>query len=236
MPRIVLIHGLGSSARSWDAVLPLLGDEAVEAVDLPRDARRIEDMAEHVAGLDLSGAVVAGHSMGGLVAVALAERAPAAVASLVLVNSPPTYASRLTARSGSERIIRTPGVGPLLWKAASADRLRAGLESAFASGFDVPTVFVEDLKATPWSAFVRSTKAIDAYLSERPLAERVGALPVPATVVFGEEDRRVDPASLAGYDGLREVSVVRLPGVGHTPIWEQPEAVAEAIRRRAGRP
>jgi len=49
------------------------------------------------------------------------------------------------------------------------------------------------------------------------------------TIVFGEQDRRVDPASLSGYDGVPGVEVVRIPEAGHTPIWETPERVAEAL-------
>jgi pimeloyl-ACP methyl ester carboxylesterase len=213
-------------------VIPLLEDRFdVLAVDLPADARSIEAMAEHVAGLGVSDAVIAGHSMGGIVATALAESSPGSVGRLVVINSPPTYESRLTSRGGQERLIRAPVVGPLLWRLAGEKRLRAGLESAFAPGFAVPDEFVEDLEATPWSTFVGATTAIDTYLSERPLAARLGAVPAPARVLFGEEDRRVDPASLAGYDGVPGVEVERLPGVGHTPIWEAPERVADAIGR-----
>lgn len=232
MTQVVLVHGLGGSSRSWERVVPLLEDRFdVTAVDLPRDAESIEDMADAVAGAEVDAAVVAGHSMGGLVAVALAERMPAAVAGLVLVDSPPTYESRLTARGGAERLIRVPVVGQALWRVAGEGRLRKGLESAFAPGFAVPDVFVSDMRATPWRTFVRATTAVDDYVAERPLAARLGALPASATVLFGEEDRRVDPASLRGYDGVPGVEVARLPGVGHTPPWEAPEAVAEAIAR-----
>lgn len=231
MREVVLIHGLGATSRSWQRVVPLLEDEfRVVAVDLPA-FERVEDAAAHVAGLGVSDAVVAGHSMGGIVAVALAEAAPAAVSRLVVVNSPPTYESRLTARGGAERMVKTPVVGQALWKLAGDARMRAGLRSAFAPGYPVPDLFVEDLLATPWKTFVSATTAVDSYLCERPLAARVGALPVPATVLFGEEDQRVDPASLGGYDGVPGVDVVRLPGVGHTPIWEAPERVAETIAR-----
>ena len=232
MTQVVLIHGLGATSRSWERVVPLLADSSdVIAVDLPREARSIEGMAAHVAGLGVSDAIVAGHSMGGLVAVALAEAAPAAVSRLVLVNSPPTYESRLTARGGTERLIRVPLLGQALWKVAGEERVRAGLRTAFAPAGEVPDLFVRDLRSTPWSTFVRATKAVDAYLRERPLAARLGALPAPATVLFGAEDERVDPASLGGYDGVPGVEVERIPEAGHTPIWEAPETVAAAIAR-----
>ena len=225
----MLIHGLGCSSRSWQRVVPLLSGEVV-AVDLP-SFESIEEAAEHVARLDVRDAVVAGHSMGGVVGVALAEAAPAVVSRLVLINSPPTYESRITSRGGQEKLIRQPVVGRALWKLAGDARMRSGLRSAFAPGYDVPDVFVEDLLATPWSQFVAATTAIDDYLAERPLHARLGALPVPATVLFGEQDQRVDPESLKGYDGVAGVEVQTLPGVGHTPIWEAPEQVVEVVGR-----
>jgi pimeloyl-ACP methyl ester carboxylesterase len=148
----------------------------------------------------------------------------------VLFDTPPAYEARLTARTGREGLMRSRLAGPLLWRLANEERARDGLRTAFAPGFDVPDVFVDDLLATPWAGFAGGTTAIDDYLRERPLAARLGALPVPATFVYGEEDARVDPESLSDFDDLAGVEVVRLPGVGHTPIWEAPERSAELIK------
>jgi pimeloyl-ACP methyl ester carboxylesterase len=236
---VVLVHGLGATKRSWDRVVPLLGTDPVRATDLPGfgsragEARRditIADMAAALAREVESDAVVAGHSMGGIVATALAEAEPALVGRLVLFNTPTAYEARLTARTRQEGMLRKPVIGPLLWRLMNEGRARDGLRTAFAPGFDVPSVFVDDLLATPWAGFAGGTTAIDAYLQERPLAARLGALPVPVTFVFGEEDKRVDPASLSSFDDLAGVEVVRLPGVGHSPIWEAPEESAEAIK------
>ncbi len=220
--------------------MPLL--DRVSVSDLPGfgsradEARRdvtIADLAEAVAdsmeSAGVSDAVVAGHSLGGVVATALAEARPASVSRLVLFNAPTTYEARLSARTRQEALLRKPVVGPLMWRGMNAGRAREGLRSAFAPGFEVPDVFVDDLLATPWAAFAGGTTAIDSYLRARPLAARLGALPVPVTFVFGEEDGRVDPASLSDFDDVAGVEVVRLPGAGHTPIWEAPERCAKAI-------
>jgi pimeloyl-ACP methyl ester carboxylesterase len=241
---VVLVHGLGATKRSWDLVAPHLGTDPFLAVDLPgfgsraAEARRDVTLADMAAALaedmdaaGLSDAVVAGHSMGGIVATALAETRPGLVGRLVLFNTPTAYEARLTARTGREGLMRSRVAGPLLWRLMNDDRAREGLRTAFAPGFsEIPDVFVEDLVATPWAGFAGGTTAIDDYLQERPLAARLGALPVPVTFVFGDEDSRVDPASLSDFDDVAGVEVVRLPGVGHTPIWEAPERSAEAIK------
>ena len=95
--------------------------------------------------------------------------------------------------------------------------MRAGLQTAFARGFTVPDEFVADMRATSWDAFVGATTALDDYLAERDLGARVASLSVPVTVVFGEQDVRVDPASLRVFT---DADIVRIP---------------EAATRRSGR-
>lgn len=235
--RLVLLHGLACSGRSFDRLVPPLraAGHDVEAIDLPghgtdaagEGADSIAEMAGAVRDVVDTPAVFVGHSMGGLVACAVAEQDPALAERVVCVNTPPTVAARLTAHRGPERLLRVPGLGPVLWRAATPDRTRAGLRTAFAPGHDVPDAFVEDARRLSWTTFVRATKAIDEHLGERSLPERLAGLRVPATVVFGVEDRRVDPATLAAY--APPVEVVRIPGVGHTPVWEAPSAVAAAL-------
>ena len=238
----MLLHGLGESGRCWDRVAPLLSDRfRLVRIDLPGFGESggggrgmtIDDHAaaveEALGSLGVDRAAVAGHSLGGAVGVALAERSPALVERLVLVNSPPTYESRLTTRKGPERMLRLPVVGPVLWRAANEERMRQGLASAFAPGFEVPDVFVEDMRATTWSAFAGATSALDDYLAERNLGERVALLSVPVTVVFGEQDQRVAPESMSVYDGADNATVVRIPEAGHTPVWETPERTAALI-------
>jgi pimeloyl-ACP methyl ester carboxylesterase len=233
-PVVVLVHGLAGSPSTWTPVIPLLNDRLrIAAVNLP-GGRGIEDEADAVGALlreaQVPRATIAGHSMGGHVATALAERSPDLVDGLVLVDTAPTVESRLTADSGSERILRLPVLGALVWSTLSDAKLRSGLRSAFAPGVDVPEPFVDDLRATSHRSFVGSTKAIDAYLRARPLAARLGDLDVPVDVVFGLRDRRVDPMSLSVYDGLARVRVRAIEDAGHTPPWEAPEVLAGVIR------
>jgi pimeloyl-ACP methyl ester carboxylesterase len=226
---VVLLHGLASSHRIWERVIPLLGgDCAPLALDLIGGQPVEAEAAAVIERLDRP-AVLAGHSLGGLVATAVAEARLDLVRRLVLVNSPPTTASRLTANSGLERVMKLPLLGQLLWALAPDDQLRRGARSAVAPGAPVPDVLVEDVRATSHRAFIGSTRAVDAYLDARSLHDRVGALPIPVDVVFGLEDRRVARSSLDGYDHLANVTVTRVPSVGHSPPLEAPQAVADVL-------
>jgi pimeloyl-ACP methyl ester carboxylesterase len=241
-PVLVLVHGLGASGRALERVAPLLAARfRVIVPDLPGFGETgggpttIEGMARAVLEVvDAEEFVAAGHSMGGLVATALAELAPDRVTRLVLVNAPPTYESRMAARGRGERILKLPVIGDLLWNRMSDDQIRATMRSAFAPGHDVDDVFVEDLKRTTRAAFTGSSSAIDDYLRRRALPQRVAALTQQAFVIFGERDGRVAPASLDGYGPVANATVATIPEAGHTPVWEAPERTAELILTGAG--
>lgn len=234
--RIVLIHGLAESARVFHRLAPLLVGHEVLAVELPghgRDAANegaesIEEMAGAVRDEVTEPSVFVGHSMGGLVAAAVAEQAPELVERLVLVNSPPTVASRLTAHRGGEGLLRRSVIGALAWRVMGEGAVRRGLSSAVAPGTEVPQFMVDDLRRLSWKTFVHATAAVDWYVHESSLQERVAELGLPTTVIFGEQDQRVDIATLDDYSG-EHVEIVRLPDAGHSPILETPESVAAAV-------
>ncbi|MGB8407039.1 MAG: alpha/beta hydrolase [Mycobacterium sp.] len=228
---VVLIHGLGGSPAAWSRVAP--GVEAgASHVVIPqlRGESSIEGEADGIArNSGAWPAVVAGHSMGGLVATALAERHPDLVTRLVLINTPPRVESRISARGPVERLLAAPLVGALAWHLATPARMSAGLATAFAPRTPVPAEFVRDLRATGREAFLRSNRAINDYLTRRPLDVRLAKIDRPVSVMFGRLDQRVDPDSIRHYDGLANVTVTTLPGAGHTPPWEDSAAVVAAI-------
>ncbi len=227
-PRIMLIHGLGSSYRAWDRVIPLIERIGrIHAVQL-ESAETIERDADDAAALIDAPTLLIGHSRGALVATAIAERHPGLVTGLILLCPAWSLASRLRSRSGIERAIAVPGLGDLLWASASSTRRRAALRTAFAPATAVPDQFVTDLRARGRRNLVRSSRAIDGYLNTSTLPDRLDKLAMPVELVFGEHDARVAPPR-DEFDHLAHVAVTVLPGSGHTPPWEAPEQVAQLI-------
>ncbi len=104
-PSVVLLHGLGMSASTWDAVAERLADHhTVLAVDLPghgdspcpdesdaftRDAA-LADLDDVIAGLD-DVPVIVGHSLGGYLALAHAATRPGASRGIVVLNTGPGF-------------------------------------------------------------------------------------------------------------------------------------------------
>lgn len=239
--RMVLLHGLTNSKRAFDRLLPLLDDFAVTALDLPghgtkarqRCVATIPAMAAAVAAEITGPSLLLGHSLGGVVATAIAERRPDLVTHLVVVDSPPDVASRIAVK-GHERVLRHPLLGPLLWRTLPRRTVRNGMKTAFAPGFDFPEFFVDDFRLLRWSTFADAMAFTDAFISAKTLYDRVSAIPAPTTVVFGDNEQRIDPASVAGWDATG-AEVVRIAQAGHTPTWETPDQVAEALRVTAAR-
>lgn len=98
VPTVLAIHGITATHRAWDWVAPDLAGVRVVAPDLRGRgrsnglpgpfgmARHADDVAALADQVGARGVVVAGHSMGGFVAVVLAHRHPELVRSLVLVD------------------------------------------------------------------------------------------------------------------------------------------------------
>jgi pimeloyl-ACP methyl ester carboxylesterase len=225
-PLVVLIHGLGGTHRTWDRVIPLIEPHArVCALDL-EGTESIEDEADLAAELIPGPAVLVGHSRGGLVATAIAERHPSLARKLLLLCTPWARESRVSARRPVERALAVPGLGPLVWAAATDAQQRRAAATAFAPDTPVPEQFVADLRATGRRRLVAASRAIDTYLAEAPLAQRLTASGVPAELIFGELDARIAPPP---SNTLSPRDVMLLTGVGHTPPWEAPDRTAQLI-------
>ena len=104
-PLVLAAHGITSNHRSWGLVAEALDGAATlvapdlrgrgRSNELPGPftvARHADDCAAVLDHLGAADAVVAGHSMGGFVATALATRHPQRVRALVLVDGGPPLA------------------------------------------------------------------------------------------------------------------------------------------------
>jgi pimeloyl-ACP methyl ester carboxylesterase len=233
-PALLLIHGSASSTRSWDALVPLLtGCHRVLRIDLPGHGRsappagrgyEVPEQARSVAQaldrLGVESAVVAGHSSGGYTAVALAEQRPDLVAALALVNTGPSMDAFLAPESAA--------IDPAQWPPTD-EQVRAFASSAFREGYRIPQDVVDDVRGMSLQALTAAMRGSVAYLSSRPLPERLAALGKPLQVVFGDQDRRWRPSSAAGYRAVPGATVAMLPGAGHTPILEDPPHTAALL-------
>lgn len=242
---IVLIHCYTCDLRWWDELASILAENhRVIRVDLlghggsekPSSGYSIPDQAALVAGalskLDVQGAVVVGHGMGGGVGVALAEQSSQLVDRVGVTNLAPTNQSGdlpFLARLGY-----VPVLGQAMYRLAPDFAIRSEFKDAFAPDFEIPDEFedviVDGYRAMTYTSYEQTREGLDDYRDEESLDARMTSAAVPLLVVLGEEDQIVDtPEAEDGWSSVPGAQIEVLPGIGHTPQIEAPQETAELI-------
>ncbi|WP_018549268.1 alpha/beta fold hydrolase [Streptomyces sp. LaPpAH-108] len=234
-PALLLLHGSASSTRSWDALVPeLTGSHHVIRIDLLGHGRSakpadggyaLPDQARRTgAALDRLGvehAVVVGHSSGGAVATALAEQRPDLVTALALINTGPSLDAFIAPRSAPSGLSQWPPTDEQLRRFASTGFSRAG--------YQIPAELLDDVRRMTPHTLTATMQATRDYLEQQALPDRLTALGKPLLVLFGEDDRRWRSSSAANYRAVPGAKVELLPGLGHSPILEDPPRTATPL-------
>jgi len=67
------------------------------------------------------------------------------------------------------------------------------------------------------------------YLGQQTLPDRLAPLGLPVLVVFGTDDHRWRSSSAPAYRIVPGARVELLPGVGHTPMLEDPQTTGKSL-------
>jgi 2-succinyl-6-hydroxy-2,4-cyclohexadiene-1-carboxylate synthase len=223
---VVLLHGFTQTGASWEPVIRALGPR-YRALAPNLGAGPWSAEVGRLAALVPSGAVLAGYSMGGRVALGLALARAVPLRALVLVSASPGLADpgdRLARRTKDDSL---------------ADRIEAiGIE-AFAREWAAQPLFAgqppEVVAAAHAERLLRSAGELAAQLRGLgtgvmpSLWDRLGELSVPTTLVVGERDAKFRAIAERMRARLPDAALVVVPSAGHAPHLEAPAAVAEAI-------
>ncbi|MGH9246520.1 MAG: alpha/beta fold hydrolase [Acidimicrobiales bacterium] len=245
--RFVLVHGLASCARLWDAVgmaLAARGHGAV-AVDLrghgdspkPDDGYDFETITGDLLPFLDNRPVLAGQSFGGNVAVDLAARRPDAVSAIACVDGGAIdLAARfstvdeavLALRPPYEEFEGTPLVAQEMYlRTAHADWPETSIEAALAA-YDVDT----EGRIRSRLSWARHQQIIRAMWNTPP-SPRWPQIRVPAVFLMASERMRagVDAALAA----LPDAEVVWFDGADHDLHAQKPDEVADHFTRLLAR-
>jgi pimeloyl-ACP methyl ester carboxylesterase len=233
-PDVLLIHGWASSSRTWLATMSSLaahfrcwaldlygfGDSDKPYGDCYNIPGYVDLITEFAQALGIRQAAVVGHSMGGMIALALSATS-SLVNRLVVVNPVVTGRVRLPLASlEARRRLRRPLVALArhAWPAASALALQlAGAGWPLPAGPDF-------FRGTP-DSLLGCLRALTGY-DTTPL---LPAITAPTLVVVGDRDMVISPAE--GELAARHIRGARLEVLqgGHRIFDDQPARFEAAL-------
>jgi len=233
---LVLLHGFPLDHHLWDDVSPLLEDTfdlilpdlrgfgESTTVEAPYT---MDNYASDIAGLldqlAIQKAAVAGHSMGGYVALAFARLYPERVSGLALVSSqvladPP---DRKEGRYKSAADVAEKGIGGVV----------DAMTSKFTADPRLQAVTRAMMEKQQPAAYIGALKAMAERIDSTSL---LSTFRFPVVIVHGEAD------ALIPIDRAREIKAavpqshyVELKGTGHVPMLEAAKETAEALKHLA---
>lgn len=231
---VVFLHGFPFDHTIWEPLVPLMTDKArLILPDLRGHGRSpvpdgiysmrllAEDVLNLMNTLKIDTAILVGHSMGGYASLAFAQAYPHRLAGLGLVctQAGADVPERRQARYQMAEEVRRKGVKVVAENMA-------------------PKVTKNPDQVKPLLKLILQNKPKGIIASLKGMAERPDALEwlstisIPSVVLAGGADGLV-PLERAQTVAqlLGKAWFVELPGVGHMPMMEAPQATADALNQ-----
>lgn len=241
---VVLLHGTSASLHTWDGWSAALRPaRRVLRLDLPgfglsdgladgdfAIGRYVAFLQRWLDQLGVRRAIVAGNSLGGQIAWALAVADSSRVAGLVLVDAAGFPLASTSVPIGF-RLARLPVANRLFTHLLPRAVIRSSLRNVYGDPSRVTEALVTryyelTLRAGNRAAVVRRLTAT----SGAPDPEALRALRTPTLILWGGRDRLIPPDNAARFaERLAGSRVVRFDALGHVPQEEDPAATAAAV-------
>ncbi len=241
-PPLVCLHGIKQTAHSWDVVAPAHarthhvrahdqrghGDSTWAPDGDYRIATQTRDIEQFLHAIDATPSVLVALSMGGLVALTLAARAPELVRALVVVDIAPEVQ-----RSGVDNIRsfvaatdeldtfedfvqRAHSFNPRRTLANIRERLRHNLRQ-------LPT----GRWTWKYDPQLRNPARVGEAMGD--LWAEVAKIRCPVLIVRGGESDILAPEVAARFGGIVKAEVRTVPGAGHSVMGDNPGGFLAAV-------
>lgn len=241
---LVLVHGIGHRRQAWDAVLGrLTPHREIILVDLPGHGESpplhadgqpvpqalIQQFIGFLDELGLDRPHVAGSSVGGRLALEVAERGRAAS---VTALSPAGFWANDAELAYARAVCKVMQVSgelakPLRSALAHSTSGRALIYAAIVSR---PSQVTPEQASGDFAAFLAASSAVNAILAAA--VPFTGSIPegVPVTIGWGTRDRLLRPRQgLLAKALLPQADLILLRGCGHIPVTDDPPLVAQVL-------
>lgn len=240
---LVFLHGLLDSSEGWSEIAAASSRPSV-AFDLPgfggsdlptrsRVSAYAEDIVAAMGLLDLDEVTLVGHSFGGAVAAAVAERIPERIASLLLL-APAGFGRIPLAEAVSIPGVRGAVATVLPFWLNAPMVLGAAYRVFVTAGEPVPSDVVarvrRDAKGLVPAAVAATEAVVAAGLSRRAFHRRRLPYHGPVAALWGDLDHVVPPRHAAGVKrAFPQAEVTEWDGMGHHPQRERSAELCSLI-------
>lgn len=248
--KVLLIHGLAGSSKTWDDVIPLLTPHLdVIAVDLLGHGESAKPMGDYSLGafasglrdflsiLGVDGVTIVGHSFGGGVAMQLAYQHPHLVDRLVLVGSgglgrEVSWLLRLLTLPGAEYLMPIAFPKPIVDRATDVGRKLGRRNIRSPKLAEMWRAYSSLAGATNRKAFVRTMRGVI-----EPTGQTVNATDrlylaahAPTMIVWGDHDGIIPVEhAYAAHELIPASRLEIIEGAGHFVHVEQPDTFADLM-------
>jgi pimeloyl-ACP methyl ester carboxylesterase len=245
---VVLLHGLLDCSQGWDDIQRALQGPTI-AVDLPGFGSSChvdksclgayaDGVAEALSRLGVERFVLVGHSLGGGVATAVAERMREQVAALVVL-APAGFGRVALAEAASLPLVRAIVDRVFPHAIARPAVIAAAYRAGITGGPPPEPSMLARLTTDPARMTVSTRHAVNAIVAAGLRADafhrRRIAYHGPVHAVWGDRDRVVPFSHLARVEAaFRDVRSEVWKGMGHHHQREQPARLVALIERVRG--
>lgn len=245
-PVLVLLHGTGAATHSWRGLIPLLQPHfRILALDLPghgftqRPPQRLFTLPGMAAGvcellkrLDMSPAMVTGHSAGAAVMLRMALDCRIEPKGLVSLNGALRPYGGDAARWLSplaKALFLNPFMPRLFaWQAGGKSSVARLIRNTGSTIDEEGVAHYQTLVSNP--DHVAGALGMMANWDLAPLARDMGMLDVPLLLIAGRNDKAIKSEdAFAVRDTAQKARVEILPGLGHLAHEEAPQVVADLM-------
>lgn len=233
---VVLSHGGGGNHAVWYQQVPVLAlkyrvitwdqrgfGRSTNVSQQSGPVSAVEDLKALLDHLGITSAHLVGQSMGGWAVMGFALRYPERVRSLVLADTVAGISTPLAAQA----------IDPGLRSSAPPDQLpitrHPGLSDALGTRDPAKAFLYRQIGGRTPAGMGEKLRQTTYDLND------VRRIRIPTLLVVGEQDQVFPPATIRSVAAeVRGAQVTVVPGAGHSPYFEAPDAWNEAVMKFLG--